>query len=148
MSTISAGNTTTTSIVVTGDTTGNLIFTTSGANTTALTLDTTQTATFAGNVAITSTGFIQIPTGTTAQRPTANSVGYTRYNTTFSALESWSGTAWVAAALQTNQYSASYLVVAGGGGGGYYGGGGGAGGGRHADQPGNPAKSCIDQEAG
>ena len=55
MSTISAGNTTTTSIIVTGDTTGNLIFTTGGANTTALTLSNTQAATFANTVTITGT---------------------------------------------------------------------------------------------
>jgi hypothetical protein len=47
MSTISAGNTTTTTITVTGDTTGNLIFTTGGANTTALTLTNAQVANFA-----------------------------------------------------------------------------------------------------
>ena len=50
MSTISAGNTTTTSLIVTGDTTGNLVFTTGGANTTALTLNNAQVATFSGNV--------------------------------------------------------------------------------------------------
>ena len=52
MSTISAGNTTTTAITVTGDTTGNLVFTTGGANTAALTLSNTQAATFANNVTI------------------------------------------------------------------------------------------------
>ena len=46
MSTISAGNTTTTAFKVTADTTGNLVFATGGANTTALTIDNTQTATF------------------------------------------------------------------------------------------------------
>jgi hypothetical protein len=46
MSTISAGNTTTTTLVQTGDTTGNLIFTTGGANTTALTLTNAQVANF------------------------------------------------------------------------------------------------------
>ena len=45
MSIISAGNTTTTAIVVTGDTTGNLVFTTGGANTVALTIDSTQNIT-------------------------------------------------------------------------------------------------------
>ena len=61
MSTISSGNTTTTAFVVTGDTTGNLVFTTGGANTTALTLSNTQAATFASNV--TTVGLI---VGTTA----------------------------------------------------------------------------------
>ena len=52
MSIISAGNTTTTALVQTADTTGNLVFTTGGANTTALTLTNAQNATFAGAVTI------------------------------------------------------------------------------------------------
>jgi hypothetical protein len=55
MSVIQAGNTTTTSLVYRGDTTGNLVFTTGGANTVALTLANTQAATFAGNVTISGT---------------------------------------------------------------------------------------------
>jgi len=61
MSVIQAGNTTTTSLIYTGDTTGNLVFTTGGANTVALTLSNTQAATFASNV--TTAGLI---VGTTA----------------------------------------------------------------------------------
>ena len=61
MSIIQSGNTTTTAFVVTGDTTGNLVFQTGGANTTALTLSNTQAATFASNV--TTAGLI---VGTTA----------------------------------------------------------------------------------
>jgi predicted aspartyl protease len=53
MSVIQAGNTTTTSLIYTGDTTGNLVFTTGGANTVALTLSNTQAATFASNVIVT-----------------------------------------------------------------------------------------------
>jgi len=52
MSTISAGNTTTTTLTQTGDLTGNLVFATGGANTTALTIDNTQKATFAGGVSM------------------------------------------------------------------------------------------------
>ena len=48
MSTISAGNTTTTAIRITGDTTGNLVFTTSGSNTVALTLSNTQSIILGG----------------------------------------------------------------------------------------------------
>jgi hypothetical protein len=55
MSVIQAGNTTTTSLIYTGDTTGNLVFTTGGANTVALTLSNTQAATFANNVTVTGT---------------------------------------------------------------------------------------------
>jgi hypothetical protein len=59
MSIIAAGNTTTTALVQTADTTGNLVFTTGGANTTALTLSNAQAATFAGAVtapSVTTTG--------------------------------------------------------------------------------------------
>jgi hypothetical protein len=55
MSYIAAGNTTTTALTTYADTTGNLVFTTGGANTTALTLSNTQAATFANNVTITGT---------------------------------------------------------------------------------------------
>jgi hypothetical protein len=55
MSVISAGNSTTTTLTQTGDLTGNLVFTTGGANTIAFTLDTYQTATFANTVRETTT---------------------------------------------------------------------------------------------
>ena len=57
MSFISAGNTTTTTLVVNGDTTGNLVFNTGGANTTALTITNTQNANFA-NVVTATGGFV------------------------------------------------------------------------------------------
>ena len=50
MSYIRAGNTTTTTLVQYGDTTGNLVFTTGGANATAFVLDAGQTATFSNTV--------------------------------------------------------------------------------------------------
>lgn len=94
MSVIQAGNTTTTSLIYTGDTTGNLVFTTGGANTVALTLSNTQAATFANNVTIagtttftgatvlsnTATATSFIPSGSTVPTngiylPTANTVG-------------------------------------------------------------------------
>lgn len=53
MSFISAGNTTTTTLVVNGDTTGNLVFNTGGANTTALTITNAQNATFANTASFT-----------------------------------------------------------------------------------------------
>jgi hypothetical protein len=52
MSNIAGGTTLTTSLVQTGDTTGNLVFQTNG-NTTALTLNTAQNATFANAVTVT-----------------------------------------------------------------------------------------------
>jgi hypothetical protein len=45
-------------------------------------------------VAFNGTGGLIIPTGTTAQRPTSNSPGQLRYNTTIGALEFNSGSAW------------------------------------------------------
>jgi hypothetical protein len=50
--------------------------------------------TITGNVAISSNGFLQVPIGTTAQRPAATTQGYIRYNTTLNSLESANGTAW------------------------------------------------------
>lgn len=54
MSTISAGTTSGTALVNSGDTTGNLVFQTNGT-TTALTLNTSQNATFVGTVTATGT---------------------------------------------------------------------------------------------
>ena len=50
MSYIAAGNTTTTSLTLNADTTANLIFTTGGANTTALTLDLYQGSSFNSSI--------------------------------------------------------------------------------------------------
>ena len=77
MSVIASGNTTTTALIYTGDTTGNLVFTTGGANTTALTLNNTQAATFAN--AATATAFI--PSGSTVPTygmysPSANTIAF------------------------------------------------------------------------
>jgi hypothetical protein len=81
MSTISAGTTTTTALVQTGDTTGNLVLATGSVPTTALTLNsTTQAATFAGTLATSSRGItaasvpagsvIQVVQGTSTSQPT------------------------------------------------------------------------------
>lgn len=50
MSYISTGNTVTTALVYSADTTGNLIFTTGGSNLTAFTLDTNQVSSFNGSI--------------------------------------------------------------------------------------------------
>jgi hypothetical protein len=78
------------------------------------------------------TGGVELPTGTTAQRPTANVAGTIRFNNTTNVTEIYTGSSWQAIA---GGYSASYLVIAGGAGGGAgtagssgAGGGGGAGG--------------------
>ena len=79
------------------------------------------------------TGAMLLPTGTTAQRPTANTIGYHRFNTTTGLGEFWNGTSWTTYG-NASPPTVTYLMVAGGGGGGGNGpgwngcGGGGAGG--------------------
>jgi hypothetical protein len=47
------------------------------------------TPTFTGNVTCTSTGYIQIPSGTTAQRPATPAAGEIRFNTSIGAYEGY-----------------------------------------------------------
>lgn len=54
----------------------------------------TGTATFAGDVNLTGTGAIDIPAGTTAQRPASPNSGMIRFNSTLSQYEGYNGTAW------------------------------------------------------
>lgn len=77
-----------------------------------------------------STGYFDLPSGTTAQRPASPDVGNIRYNTTQSAYEVYTGTEWYVVDISPPPFSVDFLVVAGGGGGGSYynGSGGGAGG--------------------
>lgn len=83
MSYISAGNTTTTTLVQYGDTTGNLVFSTGGANTAALTINnaqnlqlnsaTGQILNSSGNPIVTSAGTVlQVVTGTDAGTSTTS----------------------------------------------------------------------------
>lgn len=46
------------------------------------------------NTTVSDTGAIQLPVGTTAQRPGSPSVGQMRYNSTFKTVESYDGTSW------------------------------------------------------
>ena len=99
MSTIQAGTTSTTALVTTGDTTGNIV----------LTAD-------SGLVnASTSTGGLWLPSGTTAQRPASPQNGQMRYNTTTSLFEAYQGSSWINFVISSPP-NVSYLVVAGGGG--------------------------------
>jgi hypothetical protein len=133
MSTIRSGNTETTGLVYQSDTTGNLVFETLG--TTAVTISTDQNVTIAnalavsGNISSSSTGFMQMPVGNTAQRPGTPAAGMFRMNTTTGNPE-WYDTVtgnWIK--FSDAKYEVDYIVVAGGGSGGSdRGGGGGAGG--------------------
>lgn len=52
--------------------------------------------TFTGDVVISSTSALQIPSGTTAQRPSSPTAGDLRFNTTTTSAEIYNGTAFVA----------------------------------------------------
>ena len=54
----------------------------------------TGTATFAGNILMSGTGTLDLPVGTTAERPGTPNNGMIRYNTTLSRYEGYSGSAW------------------------------------------------------
>jgi hypothetical protein len=60
-----------------------------------------------------STGYFDLPAGTTAERPAIPTNGNIRYNTTINKLESYQNGEWVSYALA---YTADYLMAAGGGG--------------------------------
>lgn len=53
-----------------------------------------QTPTFTGDVTMTSTGYVLIPAGTTAQRPASPTNGEIRYNTSYNAFEGYANGAW------------------------------------------------------
>lgn len=76
-----------------------------------------------------STGYFDIPSGTTAQRPSSPNAGMQRWNTDLGAQEVYNGTVWV---QLSSSYQIELLIVGGGGGGsgnsGGTGGGGGGGG--------------------
>jgi hypothetical protein len=119
------------------------------------------------NVTVNDSGFIQLPSGTTAQRPGSPSAGMIRYNTDNARNEVYNGTTWVTlegSALGTGgsltttggyrihtftsgstTFTMTYpgqvevLLVAGGGGGAQIGGGGGAGGMIYESQASLPA---------
>jgi hypothetical protein len=85
------------------------------------------------DTATASTGYFDLPAGTTAQRPASPATGMVRYNTTLSSYEAYTGTTWKQISLADYAVSTEYLVIAGGGGGAFSGaGGGGAGGYRTA----------------
>lgn len=81
------------------------------------------------DTATSSTGYFDVPAGTTAQRPGSPTSGNIRYNTDESELELYNGSAWKIVDTSSYPYDVEYVVVAGGGGGGTTrGGGAGAGG--------------------
>ncbi|MFZ9326463.1 MAG: glycine-rich domain-containing protein [Polynucleobacter sp.] len=78
----------------------------------------------------TSTGYFDLPSGTTAQRPNSPTAGMVRFNTSVGEPEWYNAVSsqWLGFSMGPN-YVVEYLAIGGGGGGGYdAGGGGGAGG--------------------
>lgn len=61
------------------------------------------------------TGALQLPTGTTAQRPGAPVIGQLRYNSTTGGAEVYSNIGWTA--LSSSSVAVTYLILGGGGGG-------------------------------
>jgi len=100
--------------------------TTNSASGTTHTHALTVTPTNVSDQANSSTGYLGLPSGTTAQRPGSPANGYSRYNTTLSAFEFYNGTSWIGIGASFLSYTLTYAVVAGGAGGAS--GGGGAGG--------------------
>jgi len=85
---------------------------------------------YVSDQANTATGYFDLPSGTTAQRPVSLTSGQIRYNSTNTQVEYSDGTYWYGlTGTNLSLYSATYLIVAGGGAGANdRGGGGGAGG--------------------
>jgi hypothetical protein len=65
-----------------------------------------------------STGYFDLPVGTTAQRPGSPVVGMMRYNTTESKYEVYTSAGWAFLRSTAYSYNITYLIVAGGGSGG------------------------------
>jgi hypothetical protein len=61
----------------------------------------------------TSTGYLDLPAGTTAQRPTLDNAGGTRFNTTTGSLEFYDGTNWVSTNLIPTITSITGTIYAG-----------------------------------
>lgn len=106
--------------------------TTNSASGTTHTHALTVTPANVSDQANTSTGYFDLPAGTTAQRPGSPATGMIRYNTTESKYEVYNGARWKFLNETDYPISVDFLVIAGGGGSGsdsgYYAGGGGAGG--------------------
>lgn len=59
-----------------------------------LNIQTNSTPTAVADKDSTSTGYFDLPSGTTAQRPSSPNTGYIRFNTTINLSEYWDGTIW------------------------------------------------------
>lgn len=60
----------------------------------------------------TTSGYVQLPKGTTAQRPGSPSAGYMRFNTTYGLVEVYNGTSWVVMGFRDVDVSGSRTTEA------------------------------------
>lgn len=72
--------------------TNSIGFSTGG--TVRVTVDSAGDTTFAGNVLLSGTGYLDLPVGTTAQRPGTPNSGMVRFNSSLTQFEGYNGTAW------------------------------------------------------
>jgi hypothetical protein len=63
------------------------------------------------NTNINDTGYLQLPSGTTAQRPVSPNAGYIRWNTTTSTVELYTGISWIEWETTSPLYVTSNLLV-------------------------------------
>jgi len=99
---------TTRNIALTGVVTGNVNF--DGSANVSITTSGGGTITSVSDQANSSTGYLDLPVGTTVERPASPASGNSRYNTTLAALEYYTGSAWessATAASTLTQFSAS-----------------------------------------
>ena len=69
--------------------------------------------TVSGNTTINGTGFLKIPNGTTAQRPTSNTSGSIRWNTSNNVVEVYTGNAWASVATSGALVRAPQVLTSG-----------------------------------
>ena len=62
------------------------------------------------NSVVNDTGYLQMPVGTTAQRPGSPSTGMVRWNTTINAAEVYNGTSWVSVTSNAPP-AVEYLII-------------------------------------
>lgn len=77
----------------------------------SVTVPTGNTLQVNGNIYHTGTGALQLPTGTTAQRPANPDPGWMRWNTDDAALEWWTGSAWQQLASEDGSAGAPFTTM-------------------------------------
>jgi hypothetical protein len=84
------------------------------ASNTAINLNSvTGDLTVSGNTTINGTGFLKIPNGTTAQRPSSNTSGSIRWNTSNNVIEVYTGNVWASVATSGALVRAPQVLTSG-----------------------------------